>query len=112
MTPRRATPLGLALAIATATAALGAATARAGENGLPTSLPLTPARVIARVPTVEAELLATINRIRATRHLPPLRSSTSLNAAAGQHSHQMARPGYFEHESPNGAPYWGRVQRY
>jgi uncharacterized protein YkwD len=113
MTPRRATPLGLAFALATATAALGATSARAGESGLPpTSTPLTAIRVIARVPTVEAELLAAVNRIRAARHLPPFRASPALHAAAGQHSNQMARLGYFEHESPNGAPFWRRVQRY
>jgi uncharacterized protein YkwD len=113
MTPRRATPFGLALAIATATAALGATAARAGESGLPPAgSPLAATRVLARIPAVEAELLAAINRIRATRRLPPFRASAALNAAAGQHSLQMARLGYFEHESPNGAPYWRRVQRY
>jgi uncharacterized protein YkwD len=110
MTPRRATTLGAALALATAT--LGAATARAGDSArAPASLPLASTQMLVRVPAVEAELLATVNRIRATRRLHPLRASASLNAAAGEHSLQMARLGY-DHASPNGAPYWRRVQRY
>jgi uncharacterized protein YkwD len=111
MTPRRATTLGTALALATAT--LGVATARAGETALsPASLPLASTQTPVRIPAVEAEMLATINRIRATRRLYPLRSSAALNASAGQHSLDMARLGYFDHASPNGAPFWRRVQRY
>jgi uncharacterized protein YkwD len=111
MTPRRATPLGLALALATATAALAAAGARAGgPTALPhTNMQLASIQVIARAPAFEAELLAAVNRVRATRSLPALRASAPLNAAAVQHSLQMARLGYFDHSSANGTRACSRV---
>jgi uncharacterized protein YkwD len=53
-----------------------------------------------------------LNRVRATRGLPPLRHSASLAAAARKHSTQMARFGFFDHSSPDGTPFWRRIERF
>src|SRR4051794_20928459 len=67
----------------------------------------------ARVQTALAdEMLTDVNRLRRSRGLRPLRSSPRLTAAATQHSEEMARVGYFSHDSANGGSFWQRVQRY
>jgi uncharacterized protein YkwD len=46
------------------------------------------------------------------RHLVPLRLSPPLDAAARQHSLEMARRGYFGHESANGTSFARRISRF
>src|ERR671936_967933 len=62
--------------------------------------------------TLESQVLANVNRVRAEHGLPRLRFSTKLSAAAGQHSREMARVGYFGHNSADGTAFWRRVERY
>ena len=56
--------------------------------------------------------MATLNGYRRARGLRPFRSSPRLHAAAVRHSGEMARWGYFEHASPNGAAFWRRISVY
>src|SRR4051812_35736415 len=67
---------------------------------------------IQRVAPLEAQVLAKINAIRAGHGLRPLRLSASLSAAASQHSGQMARLGFFSHDSAGGGAMSTRVGRY
>jgi uncharacterized protein YkwD len=60
----------------------------------------------------EVVLLQEINRVRAQRGLPRLRASGLLAAAAQHHSRRMAQQGFFDHNSPNGSPFWKRVGRF
>jgi uncharacterized protein YkwD len=61
---------------------------------------------------LESAVLADVNRVRAQHGLGPLRLSTRLAAAAAQHSREMARRGYFSHESADGSAFWKRVERF
>ena len=56
--------------------------------------------------------MAALNSFRRARGLRPFRSSPRLHAAAVRHSGEMARWGYFEHASPNGAAFWRRIAVY
>jgi uncharacterized protein YkwD len=58
----------------------------------------------------EAELFARVNQVRAEHHLNPLRGSTELAAVARSHAEDMARRGYFAHESPEGKNALDRAQ--
>ena len=60
---------------------------------------------------LDASILGQINTLRASRGLAPLRPSTGLQAAAAEHSREMLRAGYFAHESPDGSPFWKRIER-
>jgi uncharacterized protein YkwD len=56
-----------------------------------------------------------LSDLNATRHehgLAPLRLSSSLSAAARQHSAEMATRGYFSHSSANGTSFDRRIARY
>ena len=59
--------------------------------------------------SVQAALVRQINALRAARGLSRLRLSPALNAAAAAHSAQMARMGYFSHNSANGKSFSQRV---
>jgi uncharacterized protein YkwD len=61
---------------------------------------------------LEAAVIGRINAIRRGRGLRPLRSNSSLAAAADFHSRDMARKGYFEHDSANGTAFWRRIERF
>ena len=61
---------------------------------------------------LDGSLLVQMNALRARHGLRPLRLSMPLNAAAEDHSLEMARDGYFEHESADGTAFWKRVERY
>jgi uncharacterized protein YkwD len=61
---------------------------------------------------LEADIVVRMNAQRGARGLRPLHVSRGLTAAANYHSHQMARFGFFEHESRNGAPFWRRIGRF
>jgi uncharacterized protein YkwD len=62
--------------------------------------------------TLELDIVARINAQRTTRGLRPLRVSRGLTAAASYHTRQMGESGFFEHESPNGAAFWRRIERF
>jgi uncharacterized protein YkwD len=59
----------------------------------------------------EAELFARVNRVRAEHNLIPLRGSPELAQVARAHAEDMARRGYFAHESPEGQNALQRVTR-
>jgi uncharacterized protein YkwD len=61
---------------------------------------------------LEQGVLADLNGLRKEHGLAPLRVSTSLSAAARQHSSEMAARGYFSHSSANGSSFDKRISRY
>jgi len=64
-----------------------------------------------RAAGVQVALLAQINSFRVAHGLTRLRISGGLTAAAGAHSAQMARLGYFSHDSANGQSFAQRLAR-
>ena len=62
--------------------------------------------------SLEAALLAELNVVRAENGLRTLRLDTQLTAAAGQHSREMVKSGYFGHESADGSVFWKRIKRF
>jgi uncharacterized protein YkwD len=67
------------------------------------------ARWVGRLHALEPQVFAAINDLRRNQGLAPLRLSRALTIAAGEHSLSMAKHGYFEHSSLDGAPFWKRV---
>ena len=63
------------------------------------------------LPAVHGAVLCLLNRERATRGLPALRSSARLRRAATGHSVDMARRDYFEHTTPDGVTMTARIVR-
>jgi uncharacterized protein YkwD len=61
---------------------------------------------------LEQGVIAGINQIRRARGLRPVRNNARLAAAADFHSKDMARKGYFEHDSANGTAFWRRIERF
>jgi uncharacterized protein YkwD len=57
-------------------------------------------------------IVSEINALRAAHGLPRLVVSTQLATAARTHSRNMARAGFFAHESANGTSFSERVRRY
>jgi uncharacterized protein YkwD len=60
---------------------------------------------------VRRELLAAINRERASHRLPPLRVHPQLELAAQRHADDMLNRGYYGHASPEGAMVLERTRR-
>ena len=58
---------------------------------------------------LQVALLGQINAFRTAHGLAPLRVSGALNAVANGHSAQMARLGYFSHDSANGQSFSSRI---
>lgn len=56
-------------------------------------------------------IVSEINALRAKRGLPRLVVSKPLSAAARKHSLEMARAGFFDHESPSRGSFGERVKR-
>jgi uncharacterized protein YkwD len=71
--------------------------------------PRTPAAALS---PLESRVLVDINAFRVQHGLAKLHLNRELNAAARTHSVQMARDGYFAHESADGSPFWKRVQTF
>lgn len=68
-----------------------------------------PNRVSHRV--VVRSTLCLLNNARARHGLPKLRLSRKLGRAARHHSADMARRGYFSHDSRSGASFLDRIRR-
>jgi uncharacterized protein YkwD len=51
--------------------------------------------------STESRVLVLLNEIRHQHGLSPLQASTTLRGAAREHSSDMLKRGYFEHNSPN-----------
>ena len=62
--------------------------------------------------TLESGVLRQLNAIRADHGLVALRPSASLNAAATQHSQEMAEDGYFKHDSFDGTSFSTRISHW
>lgn len=72
-----------------------------------------PARAqAAATSSLASQVVAALNDVRAEHGLAPLRVSSGLATAAGIHSREMARDGYFDHRSADGSAFWKRVERY
>jgi uncharacterized protein YkwD len=67
---------------------------------------------VAQASSLEADLMSTLNSFRAAHGLRLFRPAARLHAAALRHSGEMARNGYFDHASPNGAAFWRRIRLY
>ena len=61
---------------------------------------------------LQSGVLSDLNAIRRAHGLVPLELSSSLSAAARQHSVEMASVGYFSHNSANGSSFDRRIARY
>jgi uncharacterized protein YkwD len=71
-----------------------------------------PNRVSSTKAALASQRVSDVNRLRRSHGLTPLRISTKLSAAATQHTQEMARLGYFSHDSADGSAFWRRVQHY
>lgn len=60
---------------------------------------------------LEAQLLHEVNAVRARHHLIPLRRTPELDRVARDHSLDMARRNYLNHDSPEGANPVDRIVR-
>jgi uncharacterized protein YkwD len=76
------------------------------------STPQSRTRTKSTMAALEQGVIAGINDIRRARGLRPLRNNARLAAAADFHSKDMARKGYFEHDSANGTAFWRRIERF
>src|SRR4051794_15967528 len=56
-----------------------------------------------------AQLLEEVNSVRTAHHLAVLRPAPALASAAASHTREMARVGYFAHESADGTGAGGRI---
>ena len=74
--------------------------------------PAGPTRTSTALRALESRVLVDMNRVRVQHGLVPLRPAPRLNAAASQHSREMARVGYFSHNSADGAAFWRRIKRF
>jgi uncharacterized protein YkwD len=95
---RRCAAFAAAVAILVAGASVGAASA--SRN------------VVTARPALDRQIIAGINASRAQHGLARLRLSLPLRAAARFHSYEMAKRGFFSHDSANGASPWTRLARY
>ena len=95
-----------------AIAAILFASAVAAPAGARQATSAGPARTSTAMHALASGILVDLNRVRAQHGLGPLRPSGRLNAAASQHSREMARVGYFSHNSADGSAFWRRIQRF
>ena len=61
---------------------------------------------------LQTALLDQVNALRTGRGLTRLRLSPALTAAANAHSREMARVGYFSHNSANGSSFSSRIGQF
>jgi uncharacterized protein YkwD len=78
---------------------------------LPSSGSARPRGVTTSSTQLQVALLGQINAFRGARGLARLRVSPALAGVAGAHSAQMARVGYFSHNSANGQSFWSRISQ-
>jgi uncharacterized protein YkwD len=77
-----------------------------------TTAPARPAAALEHRGTLAQDVIDELNRVRAARGLPRLRSQAGLRAAANEHSHAMLVAGFFAHESPDGTPFHNRIRKH
>lgn len=78
----------------------------------PTAGSATPRATTTPVTQLQATLLGQVNALRTAHGLTQLRLSPALSAAASGHSTEMARRGYFSHNSANGGSFSSRIGRF
>ncbi len=71
-----------------------------------------PRATMAPATQLQATLLDQVNALRTAHGLARLRLSPALSAAANGHSTEMARLGYFSHNSANGASCSSRIGQF
>jgi uncharacterized protein YkwD len=79
---------------------------------VPQSVSAGPSGSVTRLSSLDSALVVQMNALRVAHGLAPLRVSPFLAAAARAHSTQMARLGYFSHNSANGSPFSSRIATY
>ncbi len=70
------------------------------------------AKALSAMPSLDAQIAARINAARAAYGLPRVRVVRALRAAATAHSYEMARDGYFSHDSADGTSAFKRLLHY
>ncbi|HVS84657.1 MAG TPA: CAP domain-containing protein [Gaiellaceae bacterium] len=96
------TPTAFVAAVVSAVLALALAGTAAASSRRPS----------ATLSTLELAVVQNINHFRQSHGLPALKLSAQLDAAAQQHSQEMAADGYFAHTSVDGGAFWKRIQRF
>jgi uncharacterized protein YkwD len=114
-----AAALAAPMAVASGDAAVSRSVVRLVEKRAYGQVPAaTPARASApkrarsSLTILEHAVVGRINAIRHSHGLRPLRLSRPLAVAADYHSTDMARRGYFEHDSASGTAFWRRIERF
>jgi uncharacterized protein YkwD len=64
-----------------------------------------------QVATQEARVLTLVNQARVRAGCAPLKANAALTRAARAHSADMARRGYFAHNTPTGVTPWTRIAK-
>lgn len=103
MLPRARASLAASVAIVVAGASVTAVSAAPSKAH---------ARNVVELHALDAQIAADINAVRARRGLARLRLSHPLHAAATFHSYEMARGGFFSHDSADGASVSTRLARF
>ena len=86
---------------------------RTGQTSSPASTPSARhRRTSTGVAALEHAVIVRMNEVRRRHGLRPLRHNASLSTAADFHSRDMARKGYFEHDSASGTAFWRRIERF
>jgi uncharacterized protein YkwD len=83
-----------------------------GLLAAPASSSIRPLGAVGRQTAVQVALVRQVNAFRAAHGLTRLRLSPALSAAAAAHSTEMARVGYFSHNSANGRSFSQRIASY
>ena len=78
----------------------------------PPALPAGSAGTTSSLASLQSSVLVTLNQIRRSHGLVPLRLNTALSSAARQHAAEMLADGYFAHSSADGSAFWKRIERY
>jgi uncharacterized protein YkwD len=105
----------LCFALGVSVVGLWAGAAPAGTSGwhlVSAAQPGTIRHATSAASALEQDVLANVNQLRRQHGLGALRLSSKLAAAARAHSTEMARRGYFSHDSANGASFDKRIARF
>ena len=90
----------------------GKMNARRVEHHVRSTSAAAPRQPAVALSSLESDLLGDINALRAQHGLAPLHLSAQLTAASRAHTQEMARLGYFEHESADGTEFWKRIEAF
>jgi len=91
---------------------LAIAVAVLAATGLLSASALATSRSERSLGTLNRQVLAAVNKFRATHGLVRLHESSALDRSARKHSLEMGALGYFGHSSANGTIFWRRIRQY